>query len=83
MKKPYESHNGRDLYFRLECTCLDPTFAHSAVAYLFKRNVTLTGYADANFFDNVNAQPRKGKCQCGREYQVQWFRDGVEACWLD
>ena len=72
----------RDLFFDLECTCLDPRFAHSEIAHLFKTKVHCTGYADDNFFDNVNAEPRVFKCKCGREFQIQWFPNGVEAKWL-
>lgn len=82
MKQPYRSL-GNDLYFDLECTCLDDKFKDSAVAHLFKTKIKLMGYSDYNFFYNVNKQPRTGQCKCGRKFQVQWFVDGVEASFID
>lgn len=70
---------GRDLYFDLRCICPSPLFEDSDISHLMPHTVQLTGYADDNFFDSVNAEPREGKCRCGRPYRVQWFRDGVEA----
>ena len=52
-----------DLYAKFRCSCGE--------------QVRLTGYNDANFFDNVNAQPRSRSCKCGQAYSVQWFRDAV------
>ena len=38
-----------------------------------------SGYADDNFFRNVNAQPRLFKCSaCGWERMVQWTYGGVK-----
>ena len=73
----------RDLYCDIECQCLDPAFADSGVAHLFKRKVKLIGYADDHFFDQVNAEPRELPCKCGRRLRYQWFRDRVEAEWMD
>ncbi len=75
---------GRDLFIDLECTCPSPLFVGSDIEHLMPRILHLSGYADDNFFDNVNAEPMKGKCSgCGRPYQVQWFRDGVEVHFLE
>lgn len=42
-------------------------------------STTLTGYADDYFFDAVNKVPSESHCAgCGKAYNVQWFRDGVE-----
>ena len=80
MKKPFEWIGGRDLSFKLQCTCPDKSMAHrESVAHLFKTVIRLSGYADDNFFDNVNKEPRKISCECGRSWMVQWFRDGVVA----
>lgn len=77
-RKPFRSL-GRDLYFDLSCTCTNPLFEGTSVADIMTHSVKLVGYADDNFFDNVNAAPRIGRCKCGREFRYQWFRDGVEA----
>lgn len=87
MKREQYRALGRDLYFDLPCGCVnprhDPTQDVTTPFYVPKeyRHI-LKGYADNYFFDEVNAAPRIGKCQCGRSYQVQWFRDGIEAEWL-
>lgn len=78
MKKPYRSL-GNDLYFDLQCTCPDKSWADSEVAHLFKTKIKLTGYNDHYFFHEVNKEPREGQCQCGRKFKYQWFPDGVEA----
>lgn len=72
-----------DLFCDVDCQCLDPRFADSSVAHLFKRKLKLTGYADDHFFNNVNAQPREASCQCGRRLRYQWFTSHVEAEWID
>lgn len=82
MKKPFRSL-GNDLYFTLECSCLDDRFKDSEVAYLFKTQIQLTGYYDSYFFTEVNKEPRICQCKCGREFKFQWFVDGVEASFLD
>lgn len=82
MRRRFEAI-GRDLFYKLECSCLDPAFSDSSVAHLFKRKVRLTGYADDNFFDRANAHPNRGKCVCGRAYTYQWFRDGIDINWDD
>ncbi len=84
MKRQQFRALSRDLFFNLQCTCPNPQFADGPIAYLMKTTVKLTGYCDDNFFDNVNAEPSEGKCRvCGRRYRVQWFRDGIEAEFID
>lgn len=80
-REQYESSNGRDLYLRVRCTCPHgtPKLADLGVSH----TLWLTGYADDNFFHNVNREPRKGACKCGRAYSVQWFEDGVEFAFDD
>lgn len=78
---PFRQH-GNDLYCDVECNCIDPSWAGSAVAHLFHRKVKLTGYNDDNFFRNVNAAPRTVQCKCGRVLLYQWFTDGVEVSWM-
>jgi len=73
---------GRDLFFDLKCTCPSKLFIGTSIEDLMKHRITLTGYNDNNFFDTVNAEPRKSICKCGREFTYQWFRDGVEAAFL-
>ena len=34
-------------------------------------------------FDEVNKEPKQGECKCGRQYTVQWFRDGIEAEFIE
>jgi hypothetical protein len=81
-RQPFRA-SGRDLYFDLHCTCPDPRWEGTEIAHLMQTKIMLTGYADDNFFDNVNAAPRDGACRCGRRYRAQWFRDGVEAAFTD
>lgn len=81
-RRPFRSLE-RDLFFDLPCTCPNPRFEHGPIADLMTYTLMLTGYADDYFFDTVNREPREGNCRCGRRYRVQWFRDGVEAAWLD
>jgi hypothetical protein len=81
-RKPFKQLSN-DLFFRLKCTCPDPKYAESNIAHLMKREILFTGYNDANFFDAVNSEPAFGACNCGRKYSIQWFRDGVEAAWVD
>lgn len=77
MKLNYDSL-GRDLYAKFKCTCLDPKWKDSEVAHLFHTTIRLCGYNDAYFFDEVNKEPKEIKCDCGKLFKVQWFRDGVE-----
>lgn len=70
---------GRDLFFDTNCTCQDPKWAQDKeIGHLFKTKVLLTGYADDNFMDRMNAGPQEGSCStCGRSYRYQWRWDGV------
>lgn len=73
-----------DLFADVPCKCLDPKWAGSSIAHIMKFKVRLTGYADNNFFDNVNAVPSECACRnCGRKYRAQWLREGVEFEWLE
>lgn len=83
MKLGYESF-GRDLYAAaVECKCLDPKWKDTTVSHLFKRKIKLVGYYDDNFFDNVHKVAHSSKCDCGRGFVYQWFRDGVGFEWVD
>ena len=43
------------------------------------KNIRFSGYNDANFFDNVNKEPREYTCpQCGETFKYRWTRRGVE-----
>ena len=64
MREQFRCIGGRDLAFDFRCAC--------------SRKIRLSGYADDYFFDRVNAKPTKIECNCGRNHEVQWFRDGVE-----
>lgn len=82
MKREYTSL-GRDLYFKAQCTCPDKKWADKpTVAHMFKTKITLTGYYDDNFFDNVHNEPKEGACECGKKFKYQWFRDGVLFDWV-
>jgi hypothetical protein len=79
---PY-SQSRNDLYAEpVECRCPSPLFEDSDIAHLMKNKIRLSGYDDTNFFDRVNAQPREGRCRCGRRYRFQWWRDGVAFAFL-
>ena len=81
-RKRFTAHR-RDLFFELQCTCPNKSFVGTNVEDLMKHTIRLSGYADDNFFDNVNKEPMHLACQCGRKFTVQWFRDGVEAAFID
>jgi hypothetical protein len=69
---------GRDLFAEIQCDCPDPQWADSTVAHLFKTKLKLTGYYDAYFFAQVNAQPRTVACpNCKREFVYRWTPEGV------
>jgi len=78
MRKPFKRSGGNDLHYRIECTCPSERWKDSPVAHIMKTEILLSGYADDFFFDEVNKSPRVTKCSCGKEYQYQWFRDGIE-----
>lgn len=79
MREPFRwsQVGGRDIYFDARCNCQDRDLP------ILQHKVKLAGYADANFFDNVNSKPTDGECKCGRRYRYQWFRDGVAFEWID
>jgi len=70
---PFE-HWGNDLFVTTYCDCVDKRYNHN----LFKTKIDLSGYNDDYFFDEVNAEPRTHKCECGKEYRYRWTREGVE-----
>ena len=82
IQQPYKAL-GRDLYCELQCACPDPKWADTEVAHLFKRKITLVGYADDHFFDVVNRHPQERQCECGRRLMYQWTRGGVYMEWLN
>lgn len=79
-RKPFKWIGGHDLGFEVRCECPSPLFENdpSPVLRAITHTFHLSGYADDNFFDNVNKEPRHSKCRCGRPFTYQWFRDGVE-----
>lgn len=83
MKLDYEGL-GRDLYAeKVSCNCPNPDYKHDPeLASLLPTKIRLSGYADDNFFDNVNKEPREGQCSCGRKFKYQWFRTHVDFEWV-
>ena len=79
---PFEAIRN-DLYAKVQCTCPSKLFEGKPIAHLMKHWIKLVGYNDANFFDNVNREPRESACKCGRGYRYQWLRDGVSFAFLD
>lgn len=73
---PFEAIRN-DLYAKVRCNC-----PHHSMPDLLKHTIRLVGYNDANFFDNVNREPRESACKCGRRYRYQWHRNGVSFCFL-
>jgi hypothetical protein len=78
MKHQFTCPNGRDMYFSFKCTCPSALFKDSDIADIMKTTITLSGYADDYFFNEVNIEPRIYQCICNKQYRYQWFRDGVE-----
>jgi hypothetical protein len=78
MRKQFTCPNGRDMYFSFKCTCPSDLFKNTDIAHLMETTITLSGYADDYFFNEVNREPRTFKCKCNKIYKYQWFRDGVE-----
>lgn len=76
MKLKINSIGGNDLAIDFKCTCPSDLFKGSDIEHLMKQRIHLYGYNDANFWGNVNKEPRKFNCKCGREYTQQWFVDG-------
>jgi len=70
---------GNDLFAKFECTCVDDSdmwkdFNKKFPNGKIKTSIKLTGYNDANFYNEVNKAPREIKCHnCGKSYMVQWF----------
>jgi hypothetical protein len=76
LKQRFELVGGRDILFRFDCSCLHKD--EDLAKYNHKHSIKLWGYADDYFFDVVNKKPREEQCdQCGKRFQVQWFRDGI------
>lgn len=67
---------GRDLAVDFKCTCPSELFKGSKVEHLMKETIHLYGYNDANFWNNVNNEPRDFNCKCGKKYTQQWFANG-------
>jgi hypothetical protein len=66
---------GRDIYAKgIECDC--PRWPDSDVLAHYKKELTIPGYADHNFFHNVKTT--KAACStCGVTYQVTWYANGT------
>lgn len=80
-KLEIECIRDRDLVAKTKCRC--PNESEKLAELGIKQTLRLYGYDDDNFFTNVNAKPRDGKCRCGRPYTYQWLGDGVEFAWKD
>lgn len=76
MKLKWDRVGGSDLVVSFDCTCPSPSWVGTSIEHLMKNRITLWGYADANFFDNVNKEPREFECNCGIKYSQQWLRNG-------
>lgn len=81
MRLEIECIGGRDLVAKVKCRC--PHEIEKLAALNITHTLRLGGYDDENFFKNVNANPRHGKCRCGRGFTQQWLDDGVEFSWDD
>lgn len=83
MKLNYHCAGGRDLYAeKVACNCPNAKYKDDPVlAKLLPTYVRLSGYDDANFFDNVHKEALNGACECGRKFTYQWLRDGVVFEW--
>lgn len=77
-RSQFKWSGGNDLHFTINCTCPSDKWKDSNIADIMKTDILLSGYADNHFFDVVNEKPRTISCKCGKQYNVQWFRDGVE-----
>ena len=67
---------GNDLAVDFRCTCPSEMWKGTDIEHIMKERIHLHGYNDANFWDNVNSEPRKLTCKCGKSYTQQWFRNG-------
>lgn len=73
---PWEVVVRNDLVAEFQCTCPSERWIGTDIEHLMKKTHKLWGYADSNFFNNVNAQPRHFECKCGKHYTQQWFMNG-------
>ena len=79
-----EQVGGNDLLAQeVRCTCNNDELFKDKPHLGIKRKVRLSGYNDRFFFDEVNKQPRNGKCRCGRAYTYQWLTTHVNFGWDD
>ena len=73
--KPIKNVRGRDLYAHFDCVCLRWPESKSLKT---KKEIRLVGYADSNFFDNVNKKPSEYTCECGHVTKYQWTLTGLK-----
>jgi hypothetical protein len=77
MKIKFENIGGNDLGADFECTCPHKMFKdNEALRDIMKTRIYLFGYNDSYFFNMANKTPREFKCECGKKYTQQWFKDG-------
>lgn len=76
MELLWESTGRNDIVAELECTCPSAKWKGTNIEHLMNTKITLWGYVDYNFFDNVNKEPREFACSCGKKYSQQWFKNG-------
>lgn len=68
---------GNDLSVDFSCTCPHKMYKDNEVLRdIMKTRIHLYGYNDGYFFNMVNGKPRQFKCECGKKYTQQWFKDG-------
>lgn len=77
MELKWEVQGRNDLVVKFDCTCPNERWIGTKLEHLMNHRIVLWGYADANFFDNVNKEPRSFKCKCGKKYTQQWFTNGT------
>lgn len=73
---PFRSF-GNDLFADKYCTCGHKDYKGTPLEKIMKTKLSLSGYADAYFFDVVNKNPVPYICDCGMSYLIQWKHDGV------
>ena len=67
-----------DLAVDFYCTCNNPKYKGTPLEDIMTTKISLYGYDDRNFFENVNKNKREFKCGvCKKEYTQQWFRTGI------
>jgi hypothetical protein len=69
---------GNDLATSFYCECPSELFKDSSISHLMKQKITLYGYNDNYFFNEVNKEMRIYTCKCGLQYKYRWTYDGVE-----